>query len=36
MNKDSKKKRSIIYAKPYTRKDSVVPTKKYATQRDLS
>ncbi len=37
MNKDSKRREALLYhAKPVPGKIQVVPTKKYATQRDLS
>ena len=37
MNKDSKRREALLYhAKPTPGKIQVVPTKKYATQRDLS
>jgi malate dehydrogenase (oxaloacetate-decarboxylating)(NADP+) len=37
MDKNSKRKEALLYhAKPYPGKIQVVPTKKYATQRDLS
>ena len=37
MHKDSKRREALLYhAKPTTGKIQVVPTKKYATQRDLS
>lgn len=37
MNKDSKRREALLYhAKPQPGKIQVVPTKKYATQRDLS
>src|SRR6476660_5614071 len=37
MNKDSKRREALLYhAKPTPGKIKVVPTKKYATQRDLS
>jgi malate dehydrogenase (oxaloacetate-decarboxylating)(NADP+) len=36
MNKDSKRREALLYhAKPTPGKIQVVPTKKYATQRDL-
>jgi malate dehydrogenase (oxaloacetate-decarboxylating)(NADP+) len=36
MNKDSKRRELLYHAKPTPGKIQVVPTKKYATQRDLS
>ena len=37
MNKESKRREALLYhAKPTPGKIQVVPTKKYATQRDLS
>ena len=36
MNKDSKRREALLYhAKPSPGKIQVIPTKKYATQRDL-
>ena len=37
MNKESKRREALLYhAKPTPGKNQVVPTKRYATQRDLS
>jgi malate dehydrogenase (oxaloacetate-decarboxylating)(NADP+) len=36
MNKDSKRREALYHAKPTPGKIQVLPTKKYATQRDLS